>query len=34
MELVNSIKVHYVAMKNKDLSYTNMEFFPKYAVKY
>lgn len=34
MELVTSIQVHYVAIKNKDLSHTNVESFPKYAVKY
>lgn len=34
MELVNSIGVHYVAIKNEDLLYNDMEFFPKYAVKY
>lgn len=34
MELVNSIGVHYVAIKNEDLLYNDMEFFPKQAVKY
>lgn len=28
------LKVHYVAIKNKDLSCINMESFPKYALKY
>ena len=31
---VNSIRVHCVAIKNENLLYTDMEFFPKYAVKY
>lgn len=34
MELVNSIRVYYVAIKKEDLLYNDMEFFPKYAVKY
>lgn len=34
MELVNSIRVCYVVIKNEDLLYTDRKFFPKYAVKY
>lgn len=34
MDLVISIRVHYVVIKNEDLLYTNRKLFPKYAVKY